>query len=113
MIADQQATIEELMFKGPVSFNLFSHDLFLRQSNTSSLNTDYLNTSPSPLKSKSILPKPLLGNSSKKKRQASIHKSSIKVKDLLLRQVNQSQIIEDLLKRGGSQPGIGQSVVKP
>ena len=77
------------MFQGPVSFNLFSHDLFLRQSATqlSSLNTDYLNTSPSPLKSKSNLPKP---NSNKKKRQASMHKTSIKVKDLLLRQVNQS-----------------------
>jgi hypothetical protein len=69
----------------------------------SSLNTDYLNTSPSPLKSKSILPRPLLGgHSGKKKRQASVHKSAIKVKDLMLRQVNQSQIIEDLLKRGVS-----------
>jgi hypothetical protein len=50
------------MFKGPVSFNLFSHDLFLRQSNTSSVNTDYLKTSPSPLKSKSILLKEFSNN---------------------------------------------------
>ena len=29
-----------------------------------------------------------------------MHKSALKVRDLILKQVNQSQIIEDLLKRG-------------
>jgi hypothetical protein len=99
------------MFQAPFSFNLFSHDLFLRPNNntaacTSSLNTDYLTTSPSPMKSKSSTAIPLGNNSHNKKRRrmSSVCKSSMKVRDLMLRQVNQSQIIEDLLKRG-SQTG--------